>query len=361
MDIRTYALSFNTPCFLGDGEQAGAWRTPPLKALIRRWWRVAYLASHRQHGVSAMRRAEAELFGAATEHDAHGASHRSALRIRLGEWRAGKLALKISEKADGQIHHPEVQFNSGRIDPMLYLGYGPLHFMKKEGTRLKGGKAIGVDESARLRVALPAGFEPEFSLAMALIHQFGTAGGRCRNGWGSVDLAPEAGTAPPSDLPPAIQVDWERALEHDWPTGIGRDERGPLVWSAPAQLDWESAMRILAQVRIGIRTAFPFTSGTNAPHPERRHWLAYPVTNHTVGKKHWGNDARLPNSLIFKVRRDGPTAFIPMITHMPCSPAQKFEPDHRTLRDLWSTVHRRLDASDLGQGGRGIQLRRVHV
>ena len=35
-----YTLSFNTPAFLGNAEQQAQWRTPPIKALIRQWWRV---------------------------------------------------------------------------------------------------------------------------------------------------------------------------------------------------------------------------------------------------------------------------------------------------------------------------------
>jgi hypothetical protein len=37
----TYRVSFTTPAFLGDAEQNGQWRTPPFKALLRQWWRVA--------------------------------------------------------------------------------------------------------------------------------------------------------------------------------------------------------------------------------------------------------------------------------------------------------------------------------
>ena len=56
---RSYHLTFNTPAFLGNAEQAGQWRTPPIKALLRQWWRVVYAAEH-PNGVSvdAMRRAE---------------------------------------------------------------------------------------------------------------------------------------------------------------------------------------------------------------------------------------------------------------------------------------------------------------
>ena len=54
----TYRVSFNTPAFLGNAEQQGQWRTPPIKALIRQWWRVAYAAEHGHRvNVAEMRRA----------------------------------------------------------------------------------------------------------------------------------------------------------------------------------------------------------------------------------------------------------------------------------------------------------------
>jgi CRISPR-associated protein Cmr1 len=42
-----YTLRFNTPAFLGNAEQNGQWRTPPIKAQLRQWWRVAHAADNR--------------------------------------------------------------------------------------------------------------------------------------------------------------------------------------------------------------------------------------------------------------------------------------------------------------------------
>ncbi len=36
-----YQVTFNTPAFLGNADQQAQWRTPPFKALLRQWWRVA--------------------------------------------------------------------------------------------------------------------------------------------------------------------------------------------------------------------------------------------------------------------------------------------------------------------------------
>lgn len=63
-----YTLHCATPAFLGNAEQSGQWRTPPIKALLRHLWRVAYAAN--QPGavnVAAMRDAEGALFSAASD------------------------------------------------------------------------------------------------------------------------------------------------------------------------------------------------------------------------------------------------------------------------------------------------------
>jgi CRISPR-associated protein Cmr1 len=88
MLTRTYTLRLVTPAFLGNADQSGQWRTPPIKALLRQWWRVAYAAE--QAGavdVAAMRAAEGRLFGVAA--DREGESMQSQVRIRLGHWNDG--------------------------------------------------------------------------------------------------------------------------------------------------------------------------------------------------------------------------------------------------------------------------------
>ena len=59
---REYTLELVTPAFLGGSDQSAEWRTPGIKALIRQWWRVAYVAEYGVN-VNAMREAEGILFG----------------------------------------------------------------------------------------------------------------------------------------------------------------------------------------------------------------------------------------------------------------------------------------------------------
>ena len=57
-----YTIGFVTPAFLGDSEQKGAWRTPPFKTLIRRWWRVV-IGPLYDYDYRKLREREGVLFG----------------------------------------------------------------------------------------------------------------------------------------------------------------------------------------------------------------------------------------------------------------------------------------------------------
>ena len=96
-------------------------------------------------------------------------------------------------------------------------------------------------------------------------------------------------------------------------------------------------------LKIGLRTQFKFTTGRDAAAPENRHWLSYPVTNHSV--KSWGGNARLPNSLRFKVRPapGNPQQLVGVIFHVPCLPPPSFQPHLGAIQNVWQTVHRSLD------------------
>jgi len=83
-----YTLSFITPAFLGNAEQQGQWRTPPFKALLRQWWRVAAAKSH-DYNHERLREAEGRLFGNAwIEND----FRKSEVRLRLDAWDMGRLS-----------------------------------------------------------------------------------------------------------------------------------------------------------------------------------------------------------------------------------------------------------------------------
>ena len=222
MKTWTFQLRFLNPAFLGNADQTGQWRTPPIKALLRQWWRVAYAAEAGfAVDVVAMRTDEGRLFGTAAD---TGHSNQSRLRIRLDNWNEGKLKSWAGLDV-GQVVHPEVK---QPIGPHLYLAYGPLSYQQR-GTVLakdKGQAAIEAGEVSTLRLALmpdtkDASFVPRESqrieLALALMNRFGTLGGRSRNGWGSFELLPANGTAQlPAVLDPMALRPWQDAFALVW-------------------------------------------------------------------------------------------------------------------------------------------------
>ncbi len=345
MNTQAYQLQFHTPAFLGDAAQSARWRTPPIKALLRQWWRVVYAADHQfAVNVNEMRTEEGLLFGHAwltNDVDSEGtpvSARRSEVRLRLDRWAAGML--KNWEPLE-RVTHPEVRVQVGSD---LYMGYGPLKL--ESGARepsLKGNAAIQANEQARLSLAFPERHASRIQKALWLMNQYGTLGGRSRNGWGSFSLRPDADqTALTADTVQPLRS-WTDCLKLEWPHAIGTDEGGrPLIWQTEPHADWKAVMKTLAMIKIELRTKlFKFNSGKDAQQPEDRHWLSYPVTNHSV--KLWGNNARLPNTLRFKVRKTAIGQCIGVIFHMPCLPVESFKPDKRRIEDVWRRVHGHLD------------------
>jgi len=341
-----FTIRFLTPAFLGDAEQKGRWRTPPFKALLRQWWRVAYAAQQNYDvSIADLRKAEGKLFGNAwltREEDGKAKADycSSRVRLRLDRWDRGEL--QTWEKLEPRgIQHPEVE-KLPQIGPHLYLGYGPLIVPRGATiTTLKNAPAIHAGKTATLRLAFPAGEETLLLQALRLMHLYGTAGGRSRNGWGSfvLESAPETSARIPTR-------DWKAALAQSWAHAIGQDEHGVLIWQTAKQYsDWRQLMRDLAIIRIAVRTQFPFQGVQSHKQPEPRHWLAYPVTNHTC--EAWGKQLRLPNSLRFKVRPapNDPKQLVGVIYHMPCLPPAEFGPNsyRQQIQKTWEQVHWLLD------------------
>ncbi len=342
MKTAHYTILFHTPAFLGNAEQSGQWRTPPFKAQLRQWWRVAYAASLGfTPDVARMREEEGRLFGHAwLENDRNDqgdnvAARKSQVRIRLGEWRPGELK-SWDGLEQGRIDHPEAEKSGYKVGPHAYLGYGPLD--GRGGTKFseKVNAAIQAGEENTFSIAYPAEHAPLIEQALALMSQFGSVGGRSRNGWGSYSLL---GMGNLSSLP---LRPWQAALNLDWPHAIGSDDiKGALIWQSTPFADWKALMKALALIKIGLRTQFIFTTGKNAPRAENRHWLSYPVTNHSVSD--WGNNARLPNSLRFKVRPTADGKLVGVIFHMPCLPPPAFKPQREAINAVWEQVHAFLD------------------
>lgn len=344
MQELSYTVSFTTPAFLGNAEQQAQWRTPPFKALLRQWWRIA-AAPQYNYDHHTLREAEGKLFGQAHEGD----NRKSLVRFRLSQWDMGKLN---QWSGDDPIPHPEVKNREGKLRPVgsqLYLGYGPLGFQNSQtslGTVRETGirrTAIGPEkQSADLWIGFPDGDANKLQQAVKLMGWFGTLGSRARNGWGSLQMdglqSPKAADLTPFSRP------LSQCLQLDWPHAIGKDGSGKiLIWKTSPQSSWREAMRELAKAKIAFRTHFKFSTGNNGPKAEDRHLLAYPVTNHSV--RLWGNQGRLGNQVRFKVVKEA-GKYIGLIVHLPCKLpielADKLASKPNEL-SIWQQVHQVLD------------------
>lgn len=347
---KTYRLQLASPAFLGDADQKGTWRTPPLKALIREWWRIA-VAPQVAYEVGALKTQEKGLFGTAADDGSDG-NQQSKIRLALSDWRAGSC--KQWEPGEARVTHPEVKDrNTGKERPVgaeLYLGYGPLVF--QQGTQLNNGAALQAKDENTLKLAHPEEHDEALTLALTLAHWFGTIGGRSRNGWGSLGWQALAGA-------PALPVLSKAALEHtgctrplarcldlDWPHAIGTDAKGALVWrSKDTFRDWRAAMKFLAQTKIGFRVALGFVGGQPHREPQARHVLAYPVTHHKVPAWEGKDRGRLANTLRFKLQPEPDGSLRALIYHTPCKPTLPHQ--GIDLLGTWQRVHDFLDNAAL--------------
>ena len=220
MKTCSYQIRFLTPAFLGNASQQAQWRTPPIKALLRQWWRVA-VAQQVRYNPDALREREAELFGVAAD---GGDSHQSLIRLHLSHWNEGNLKEWSRHEA---VSHPEVR---NPVGSDLYLGFGPLTYnTATRSTGLKSKAAIQANDSAILSLAVPDQHADAIRTALTLMNFYGTLGGRSRNGWGSFSLLPENGwPALDEALDSRFMRPWQEALQLDWPHALGRDNQRPL-------------------------------------------------------------------------------------------------------------------------------------
>lgn len=349
---REYTLELVTPAFLGGYDQSAEWRTAGIKALIRQWWRVVYVAEHGVN-VAEMRQIEADLFGSVNE--STGGARQARLRLRFGEWKKGSLT---TMPRSGQTVHPEVR-GGMNIGTFLYLGYGPLGFdqaLERNQAKLNKGRALDPSQKNTLKLIGQNLTDAEWlsiDKTMQLIHLFGTIGGRSRNGWGSIQLYDSKTNQPLAalDALPIASIALDKCLAHDWPTAIASHQNRVLIWQGKSvgYASWGEAMDQLAKIKIAIRTQFTFDSGTH-PQPEDRHYLSYPVTNHKVSawepKRKDEKQKRLPNSLRFKVIKDSTGKYVPIAVHLPHKLPADFHANISTekLSQIWQQVYQKLDA-----------------
>jgi CRISPR-associated protein Cmr1 len=316
------------------------------------------------------------------------------LRLRLTKdenggngWESGKLT---AWPVGGQTEfHREVGEQGRQVGAELYLGYGPLGVQAGQtvlnNIRDSDKQRTAIDEKAHgwLRLMYPEAYENELQAAMQLAAWFGTLGSRSRNGWGALQLTNE-------HLKPLnranleylnVEFPFSECLHLEWPHAIGRVEDRPLVWKTRVTGNWREVMRELARIKIKFRTDLCIENNCEQLGPveggvrrlrqdlltsEKRHVLAYPVTNH--GLRNWGvtkqknrngqreeffaQEERLANQLRFKVAKAADGKLEGVIVHLPCKVPDELvrklaPPDQQFIRrnelPVWQAVHAVLD------------------
>lgn len=248
----TYTVRFITPAFLGNAEQDGQWRTPPFKALLRQWWRVAYAAQRQfKVDVAAMRKEEGLLFGHAwleDDRDARGnkiAARKSLVRMRLNATQSGAEAWTVGSQQG-------VQPLSDGLDTS-YAWFGLI----KRGSGLpnrSGIKAEPLESVQQLQLAFPTSEDEHMGKVISLIHAFGLLGSRSRGGWGALQVD-SLDTLSAQDMR-GYARDLDACLQDDWAMSLAMDERGLCVWESKTEFEsWDKAMRFIAIQRKQVRTA----------------------------------------------------------------------------------------------------------
>lgn len=307
MEKLEYSLSFNTPAFIGNERQEGQLRTPPFKALIRHWWRFVWVSKNGGN-VEQMRACENFLFGTASGEK--NGNQKSKIRIRLPSWDLGTVG-------KGLVNYK-------------YLLYG------KESSSY-----IQPRTTFTLQIALPNEFKAEIETTMALIHYYGTIGGRSRNGWGSIHLKSQPSQLKLSKIS-AYTRNWQEALDEGWPHAIGTDDRGPLIWQTEPSGNWDQVMRKLSEVRKEMsKSAKNFPNG--------RRWLSYPVKGSTIPELEKDN-RRIPNALRFKVRIDpmNQQRVQGIIFFVPSVPSKVLGQYISDIHTVWNYVFGQLDQGEFG-------------
>lgn len=324
-------ITLNSPAFLGDADQRGVWRTPPIKAMLREWWRVA-AAPEQAYRHEQLRQMEGKLFGNAWLNDNFS---KSLVRMALKDWDSGKK--KAEHVPQPKIHHPEAEKANKKVEPLNYLGYGPI-----DKGQFRFGAPLEANETNTLSLAYPDDPANKIEQTLQLIDWFGTLGGRSRNGWGSLSLSGQSALTRQHATLSAVLRSLADCLKLDWPHAIGQDNQGPLIWESGNTFnDWQAAMKFLAQTKIGFRTHLGFTTGKASSLVEGRHIIAYPVTNHDV--RAWGGQARLANQLRFKLFRDAAGQLRTRIYHTPHACPLPTPMSAAQQDGVWQTVHTWLD------------------
>ncbi|MFV0476274.1 MAG: hypothetical protein ACK5ME_00365 [Parahaliea sp.] len=244
-----YQLRFVTPAFLGDAEQSARWRTPPFKAQLRQWWRVAYAAQQSfKVDVAAMRHQEGLLFGHAwLEDDQNEQGNKVAAR---------KSLVRIKLDGGGDSWSLGTQKGVQPLPNNLDTSYAWFGLIKRgKGLPDRTGIKANQAESVRkLSLAVPDTEAKRLQEVISLIHSFGLLGSRSRGGWGALHVDDENTLAVGKMQRYARNID--DCLKEDWAMSLAKDTKGLCIWESSSTFDsWDKAMKFIAAERKKVRTA----------------------------------------------------------------------------------------------------------
>lgn len=270
MKTLEYTVRFTTPAFLGNAEQQAQWRTPPFKALLRQWWRVAYAAEHRfRVNVADMRREEGLLFGHAWLDDDN--FERDGRQVTTAA-RKSLVRMRLEDPNDDHDKAWLVGTQRG-VAPLsdgLETSYAWFGLIKRGGsqpdrTAIKAAddnKSTMIETTRGLHIAVPDGFAPSIMEIMQLIDAFGLLGSRGRGGWGALHV--EGIDRMRREDVSRYARPLDQCLDHDWAMSLAMTGDRLCVWQSNSSFDaWHKAMRIVAIERRRVRSELKGVNGTD--------------------------------------------------------------------------------------------------
>lgn len=326
MKQQHWQITFLTPAFLGNASQNAQWRTPPFKALLRQWWRVAWAADNPSKDVASMHRQEGELFGNAW------LTHEDGRGKKVNDYCKSLVRLRLYDSKDAP--HTWQEGTQKGVAPMStgldtsYAWFGLIKRSGKNRESLPDRSAIkaGASESSKtLSIAAPEKDWFSIERAVALAHAFGTLGSRSRGGWGSLHIA-GAPLLSVSEIKRYARP-LDECLVNDWGSSLALHNGRLCIWESKANFkEWSAAMAAIAVERRHVRT--------------------------TLGKDlrialGFAQPGRMPSPLRWKlVRTSGGSLLIRVFAmphRIPEGSGQMLSPEQ--LKSAWGTVLKTLNES----------------
>ncbi|MBZ0156063.1 MAG: hypothetical protein K8I29_07585 [Alphaproteobacteria bacterium] len=327
-----YEVRFVTPAFLGNATQAAQWRTPPFKALLRQWWRVAYAADHGfSVDVAAMRREEGLLFGhARLDDDCDERGKKVSVRKSLV-----RIRLDIEGDYSDEVWARGTQRGVAPLRTDISTSYAWFGLARRgAGQPDRTGIRSGKEEGERvLLISLPDQYVSRIENIMRLIDALGQLGSRSRGGWGSFQLVDIHRLTAPEMTRYAQPI--QKCLVQEWPMSLGTDLKGLCLWESRSTFPtWDRAMRILATERRNIRTSLKAINGLDL-----RRALGFAGEGRLASPLRWKVYERETNELAIR-------AFA-MPNRLPANNDKSLSGDK--LLQAWTKVCEALDSSNLFQ------------